>query len=293
LGAALHLSAVFKIFTALPLIYSYLKYGRLAGVLCSITNLAIVALVLGRGDAAWFFVLGVVMAASVSESIKLKLKPEINILLTIGMMLIASVVLLMSYAHKVHQGPVQIIQSYVGSEVDEFVKNAEKYKATETVSSQDLDKVLIDPEVTKRNLLDALPSIAVISLLLIVGANFLLMLRMNLRGVRERLALKPDFFKLWKTPDHLVWPMLVAGFCLVIEFPVVSDIALNVFRILLAVYAIQGLAIINFLFDAWGLKGFIRPLGYILAVTFLLPLVISLGFFDLWFCFREKFSKKA
>jgi hypothetical protein len=58
----------------------------------------------------------------------------------------------------------------------------------------------------------------------------------------------------------------------------------------MAIYALQGLAIVNYLFDVWGLKGFFRPLGYVLTVALLLPLVISLGFFDLWFGFREKFK---
>jgi uncharacterized protein YybS (DUF2232 family) len=104
------------------------------------------------------------------------------------------------------------------------------------------------------------------------------------------LGLDADFFKRWKAPDHMVWPTLAAGFCLVIEIPVLSDVALNIFKILMAIYAFQGLSVTNYLFDVWGVKGFLRPLGYVLAVALLLPLVISLGFFDLWFDFREKFK---
>lgn len=77
-----------------------------------------------------------------------------------------------------------------------------------------------------------------------------------------------------------------------VEMPYVSLPALNLFKILMAVYAIQGLAIMAFLFHSFKVPGFLRPLGYVIAVLVLLPLVISLGFFDLWFLFREKLVKK-
>lgn len=289
LGAALHLSALFKVFAGLPIVFVHLRYGRLAGIACAIVNLALVWLVSGRGDAAWFFVFGVVLGTALAESVKLKLKVEWSVLLSVLMMLSASGLLLLSYAHKVKQNPVGLVKSYVGAEVDEFVHNAEKYKSTAAMSSQDLEKVLVDPEVTKKNILEVLPSVTVISLLLLVVANVLLMVKLDLAQVRKKFGISLGFFKKWKSPDHMVWPTLAAGFCLVIEVPVVSDVALSVFRVLMAVYAIQGIAIISALFDSWGIKGFLRPLGYVLAVTFLLPLVISLGFFDLWFDFREKF----
>ncbi len=288
LASALHLSTLFRVFAALPLVYAHLRFGRLLGMLCSLTNLGIVWAISGRTDAAWFFVIAIVLSTTFAECIKLKLKLEWIVLYSISTMLFVSSLLLVSFAHKVQNHPLQILRTYISGQVDEFTKNAEKYKATATVSSQDLEKVLVDPEVTKQNLFEALPSVVAIVLFFIVITNLLVLLRLNFQGSQETLGLKTDFFKHWKSPDHMVWLTLVVGFCLVVEIPTISMIALNLFRILMAVYVLHGIAILNYFLDIWKIKGFIRPLGYLLAVTFLLPFIASLGFFDLWFKFREK-----
>ncbi|MEW6058324.1 MAG: DUF2232 domain-containing protein, partial [Bdellovibrionota bacterium] len=288
LSAALYLSVIFAAFSALPLIYTHLRYGRVIGILSSLTNIALVFAASGRVNSAVFFVVAVVLAAAIAECVKLRLKIEWNVVFSVGVMLLVSILLLLSYSHKFDINPIQKLEGFVASFVDQVAGNVEKYKATSNLSSQDLDKFLVDPEMTKRNILYELPSAITITLLMLTVGNVLLMLRLNIHHAREALKLSPDFFKSWKAPDHLVWPTLVAGFCLVVEIPLLSDVALNVFKVLMAIYALQGLAITNYLFDLWGVKGFFRPLGYVLSVALLLPLVISLGFFDLWFNFREK-----
>lgn len=290
LGAALYLSVIFAMFSALPLIYVHLRFGRMVGILASVTNMALVFALSGRVNTAVFFVVAVVLAASIAECVKLKLRLEWNVVLSVVMMVLVSGLLLLSYSHKFNINPIQKLDAFVGSAVQEIADNVEKYKASSTISSQDLDKFLVDPEMAKRNIIYELPSAVTISLLILAIGNILLLVRLNLCGSREHTMLSPDFFKKWKAPDHMIWPTLAAGFALVIDVPGVSDVALNVFKVLMAVYAIQGLAIANSLFDLWGVKGFLRPLGYILAIAILLPLVISLGFFDLWFDFRNKFK---
>ncbi|MGE4232226.1 MAG: DUF2232 domain-containing protein [Bacteriovoracia bacterium] len=288
LGSALYLSIIFAILSAMPMIYAHLRFGRLYGVLCSVTNIAIVWALSGRENAAIFFVLGVVPAATIAESFRLKLKLEWNVVATIGMMLLVSTTLLLSYSHKFKINPIEKLDSFVGDVVAQVAENIEKYKASSAISSQELEKFLVDPEMTKKNILYELPSAVTIFLLIVVASNLLLSLRFNLNNVRTYLGLEEDFFKKWKAPDHLVWPTLAVGFCVVVEIPGVSEIALNLFKVFMAIYAIQGLAITHYVFDLWGVKGFLRPIGYAVAVAVLLPLVISLGFFDLWFNFREK-----
>jgi len=288
LPAALYLSVLFAVFSALPLVYAHLRFGRLAAIVCSITNMALVFILSGRSNAAAFFVLAVVLAAAIAECVKLRLKVEWTTLFSVGVMLLVSALLLVSYSHHYHINPFQKLDAFVGTLVDQVANNVEKYKDSSTISSQDLDKFLVDPEMTKRNIIYELPSAITISLLILAVSNLLLLLRLNLQGARDLLKLDADFFKHWKSPEHMVWPTLAAGFCLVVEIPVLSEIALNIFKVLLAVYALQGLAIVNYLFDIWGVKGLFRPIGYAVALAILLPLVVVLGFFDLWLGFREK-----
>lgn len=288
LSAALHLSVLFLPLAALPMIFARLRYGRFIGVLCALSNLAIVWSLSGRLNAALFFVIGVVLASTLAESLKLKMKLEWAVIFSIGTMTLAASLLLLSYSHRNNLNPVKKFDAFVGSMVNQVAQSVERYKATSSVSNPDLEKFLVDPEMTKKNIIYEFPSAATIMLLILSVGNLLLTLKLNFAGVREQVGLKEDFFKQWRAPEQLVWPTIVAGFFLVYEVRGVTDVALNLFKVLMAVYAIQGLAITTHLFDVWGLKGVLRILGYIVAIAILLPLVISLGFFDLWFSFREK-----
>ena len=121
-----------------------------------------------------------------------------------------------------------------------------------------------------------------------VFINLVLLFKFNPGQLRERLGLDVGFFKRWKAPEYLVWPTIVAGFLWVFDFPIISDVALNVLKPLLAIYAIQGLSILAFLFDVCGLKGPVRIIPYVISILFMQVLILSLGFFDLWFDFRSK-----
>src|SRR4051812_33933171 len=180
LGAALYLSVIFAAFAALPLLYAHLRYGRVAGILCSITNMALVFAASGRMNAAVFFVLAVVLAAAIAECVKLKLRLELSAVFSIGVMIVVSGLLLLSYSHKFGINPIQKLDAFVGTVVEQVASNVEKYKAGGTISSQDLDKFVVDPEMTKRNILFELPSAVTISLMIITFANMLLMLKLNI-----------------------------------------------------------------------------------------------------------------
>lgn len=291
LGAALYLSVVFALFAAIPLAYVSLKQGRFLGVVAGITNTAIVWAVTGQVNAALFFVLAVVLSATMAETIKLKFSPQLTVLNSVVGMMLAICVLMGTYSVKYKVNPFEKVESVISETIDKIVVDVEKYKAANQSTPQDLEKVLMDPQTTKRNVFNELFSSIVIFLLLIALGNYLLLTRLNPVGFRAALGLRKDFFKQWRAPEHLIWPTLATGFCLVVEIPYLSMVAINLFKILMVVYAIQGLAILSALFDSWSIGSGLRPIGYILALAVLLPLVISLGFFDLWFNFREKLKK--
>jgi cellulose synthase/poly-beta-1,6-N-acetylglucosamine synthase-like glycosyltransferase len=105
------------------------------------------------------------------------------------------------------------------------------------------------------------------------------------------LGLSPNFLSQWKAPEFLVWPTIVCGFFLIGDFGIASEVSWIVFELLMSVYAIQGLSILSAILDLWGIRGWLRVIGYSLTLGLMLPLVLSLGFFDLWFDFRGKFRQ--
>jgi uncharacterized protein YybS (DUF2232 family) len=93
----------------------------------------------------------------------------------------------------------------------------------------------------------------------------------------------------WSAPEWMVWLLLAGGFGLFIPLPAASDIALNGFICVAAIYFCQGLAIIGFYFQSLAVPSIVR--GIIYFVVFAQPVVAALvcvaGVFDMWIDFRR------
>ncbi len=127
--------------------------------------------------------------------------------------------------------------------------------------------------------------------LLVAASSMLLNLRVFWRWAGpQRLAysLFGDLSR-WSAPEWMVWLLLAGGFGLFIPVSAISDIALNGFICIAAVYFCQGLAIIGFYFQSLAVPSIVR--GIIYFVVFAQPVVAALvcvaGVFDMWIDFRR------
>jgi len=127
--------------------------------------------------------------------------------------------------------------------------------------------------------------------LLVAASTILLNLRVFWRWAGpQRLTynLFGDFSR-WSAPEWLVWLLLASGFGIFIPVPAVSDIALNGFICIAAIYFCQGLAIVGFYFQSLSVPSIVR--GIIYLVAFAQPMVAALlcigGVFDMWIDFRR------
>ena len=96
--------------------------------------------------------------------------------------------------------------------------------------------------------------------------------------------------KEWKSPDHMVWLLLVPSLALFLPLGgVLRAVAVNVVFVCTVFYFFHGLAIVAYYFHHKKVPMFFRVLGYLLIVfeQVLTVLVIGLGFFDLWGDFRR------
>lgn len=149
-----------------------------------------------------------------------------------------------------------------------------------------LDEVQLAAQ--KREWIRNVPSTIAIAVLLQCWAALTAILRLNPARIRERLGLSALYSRQWKTPEWLVWPTLLLGFGALLPAPPLSDFCWNGLKAVLALYGLQGLAILSSIFDLWRLRGFIRSAAFFMVLMVMLPLVLALGFFDLWFDFRAK-----
>jgi len=148
-------------------------------------------------------------------------------------------------------------------------------------------------------LVEALPQLVftVLPALIVIGHLFTnlfnyILVRRYCRRSQPPLSLDPDDLTCWRASDYLVWVFLASGAALLVPLDLVNTIGLNVLLVTLAIYLLQGLAIVLF----WG-RRLPLPLGVqclMIAVIFLIagPLCLivctAAGLFDLWVDFRRQ-----
>ena len=136
-----------------------------------------------------------------------------------------------------------------------------------------------------RQFMTELPSGVLIGILVSFWIN-LLFASQIVRGF-----LSPKFWATYRNPEWLVWPTLGFGALFAFSEHAPYFIGLNVFKVILVFYAFQGLSVMSHLLNHFKIFGFGRALLFCFALLVALPLVLSLGFFDLWFDFRRKFGQ--
>ncbi len=96
-------------------------------------------------------------------------------------------------------------------------------------------------------------------------------------------------FSTWTCPDRFVWGGIFGGVLILTKIPLLVTIGLNVIILLVAIYFLQGLAIVSFFFGKNNVPLGFRVIGYTLIglIQFLFFLVVALGLFDIWMNFRK------
>ncbi len=282
LSAMFYLTAVFALLAPLPLLLIYFKKGRVWTLAASLANAILVALLGGPASLLIYTVSVLVLTWILGETLNRKISVEKSAGITfLGMIVVAAAILvILTWGYH-----LDLVRQF-HAQISDWVEKAGKPLVAESklFNPGDFDE-------WKRSLwVEFLPATGV-TLIVMIWANLTWVIKSNAGGIRERLALDPKFLSQWKAPQFLVWPTIVAGFLLIFDFGIASDVGWVLFELLMAVYAIQGLSILSSVFDLWNTRGLLRVIGYSVSLVLMLPLVLSLGFFDLWFDFRGKFRQ--
>lgn len=281
-SALFFLSGIFAVFAPIPLLILNLRSGRLLGLLAVLTNGALIYYAGGTVSLCAYVVFVTVLSVTLAELLRAKVSVEAAAVTTLFSMFLVGGALLGWFAHVHHVNAWNEVRSQVSAAVDLLGKNA----------PQGALSTPADVEDWKQGVLLEFPSALAVFALVMVWVNLVAVLRINPQGIREKLGLDLTFFKKWRSPQWLVWPTIATGLFLVIDAGRISEVSLNIFKFLMAIYTIQGLSILSFFFDLWNVRGFFRAAGYLVSIFVMMPLLLSLGFFDLWFDFRAKFSQQ-
>lgn len=282
ISAFLFLSVLFALFAAVPLVLLHLKKGIRATGAALLSNTLILFLITDRVSATTFliYVGPIALLLPVFLSVRrYSVERTFGIVLSIIGILILGTGLIHWLA--TGQDPIDTLNAQIKLGMQQL----ETLKAIPPQT---------DEERTQRvaRMLTELPSISLIFGLMLLWGTLLGLIRWRDPMIHSRLGVGAEFLKSWKAPEYLVWPVLGAGaFLLLGPEGSLSDVALSVFRFLLAIYGLQGLSILAFFFDYWKLHSMVRVVLYSLVILVMTPFLLGLGFFDLWFDFRAKFRQ--
>jgi hypothetical protein len=285
-SAVLFLSAFFFVFSPIPIAALFFRSGRKTAWLAVLTNSILVFVAAGALSLGIYLIAVASLALLISELFLRKKSIEKTAAYSLAMIAILGTVLVAGYSRFHHVNPAAELKQQVSTLVDSLGQQMSQVDSNSANAPQaaDLDE-------WKQSVMTQFPSVIAIFALVLVWVNIVVLLRANPAEVRTKLGLAPDFLKRWKAPEHLIWPTIASGVFLLFDMGRVSVVAVNIFRFLMAIYAIQGISILGFFFEVWGIRGIFRWLGYLIALFLMMPLLLSLGFFDLWFDFRSKFRQ--
>lgn len=293
LSALVFLSALLAIFAPLPLLVTGLsqpKGQRRWTALVGLINALIVFGLGGKASCVTYVVFVLTPSFILLECLLRKKSLELMAAAALLGIVLAGAGAVTGYSRVYQAHPVAEARAAVSQFVDYVAKASTENGASSHLAAQAVQDPA-DLEDWKQNLMVELPSALAVMALVMIWANLVTLLRMNPGNIRTRLSLRPDFFQVWKAPEWLIWPTILAGLTLLVNFGVASDVGRNVFKFLMAIYALQGLSVLSSAFLRWKVKKYLRILGFGVAVLVMMPLLLSLGFFDLWFDFRAKFRQ--
>jgi hypothetical protein len=282
------MSVLFTIFAPMSLILLHLR-KRWWSVLAVGINCAIVYFLTTPLSAAVYFVIIGALSVTLAEMLKRKKSLEYSAILSLVMVAIVGTATVVVYSKVKSIAPWVEVKQEVSALAHYMVQSLNRDGAAPSWLGSGSSSINLE-ELRQKIIFD-MPSTLAILLLILVWTNLLIVLRLNPRGFREERQIDSSYTKTWKVPEFLVWPTILTGAFLLKDFGTITVVALNLFKFLMALYAIQGLSIISYFFDYWVLHPTLRVMGYGFAVLLALPLVLSLGFFDLWFDFRSKFRQ--
>lgn len=141
-------------------------------------------------------------------------------------------------------------------------------------------------EEWRESVLREFPSALAIVTVLMLWINTAALLRVS-RG-KLKVVLPSGGLSAWRTPDWWVWPTIALG-AGTLFVPGQAGVALsNLLRVVLVFYVLQGVAILAVGMRRWRVGPGLRAVLWLLAFLFGIPLLLALGFFDLWFDFRSR-----
>lgn len=181
----------------------------------------------------------------------------------------------------------------LGQTMDQGLKESVELYKRIGMSQSDIVTVLPSLKLFSRMLVEFLPAVSVCFMALTAFFNYFLVRSHAARaGI---LAGEAEPMNRWTAPDLAVWGVIVPGFLLIPNVPLLRQAAGNLFAVFGLVFLFQGVAVVSFYFEKVKLTPFLKGLGaFIIAMQpYLMLAMWCVGLFDTWADFRKLRAKQT
>lgn len=265
-----------------PLGLTRLRAGRTAAVFATLLTMLLLAVLLSPPIGAWYLVQCGLIGLLVPELALRGMRPFRSILWSTAAAVTLAAVLITVLSISSAVDPQLFVQKEINSGITQAAK---LYEQQAGLSSQELDMLKQGMQTVGELMLRLYPSLATINLGLISTITLLLFSRLALR---QSVAVSQIPFKAFRTPELLIWPLIVAGFAMLAPTPLVTTPAQNILLLLAVLYFMQGLAVLLTFCERSTFAGTFKVLLAVALLTqpYLAGVVVIIGIFDLWGDFR-------
>ena len=178
------------------------------------------------------------------------------------------------------------LQLFIQKEITDSINQATRlYEQYAGLPAQDLEILKQGMQSVGQIMSRTYPALTTINLGLVTAVTLLLFMRI---ATRLAVAVNGSPFKEFRTPEPLVWLLIVAGFTMLAPSALLTTPALNILSVLGVLYFMQGLAVLLTLCERSSFASTVKVLLGIILLTqpYLVVVVTVLGIFDYWGDFR-------
>ncbi len=279
------LGVVLGLLAPTPMILVYLQRGKQAGLITVALILAIVLALAGTQHAIIFFAEYAALAVVMAEALRARFPIEKCVLLSALCSVVLSCFFLFLAASENQTTVTEFFQKQITEVMGQSVAAMKEMGKPEN----EIAEMTGFMEKASHTMAASFPAIIAVGSLISASVNYALTAFLWKRIAPAATTYQFGKFILWSSPEQFVWPFIISAGLTFLPDTGLGGLGLNVFVVMVAIYFLQGLAILYHFLESKKVPVFLWSLAilFVFIQPIFMGFIVGLGLFDLWVDFRK------
>jgi uncharacterized protein YybS (DUF2232 family) len=269
-----------------PLAYAYYRHGQASFTVTSLIILGL-ASIWGFPVLTSMFLGLCLCGLALGKAAAKKMTDDKAVFWGTVLPLIVLVPVAGAYFGVIGVNPIQLLAKII----DEGVKQSQDIYKQMGMSQANIDIMMPSLKRVAQVIKDYFPGLTVAS---VAATSFTAWIIFKKYARKSGAQFAEWEFAKWRLPDHLVWGIIVPGFLMIPDVPLLRIISANLLLVFAIPYVFMGIALLVHIFEKYRISPFLRTLTFIVVILqpILAVLLWAAGFFDTWADFRKIRTQK-